>query len=73
MSNKLLLLQNIKQSRKRLSWTQQDLAFKSGLPISVITKIEQGTATQPTIQTIIKLADAFNISIDDLIGRKTKK
>jgi transcriptional regulator with XRE-family HTH domain len=36
----------------------------------VITKIEQGAAKNPNIKTIIKLADAFQISLDELVGRK---
>jgi transcriptional regulator with XRE-family HTH domain len=36
----------------------------------VITKIEQGAAKNPNIQTMIKLADAFQISLDELLGRK---
>ena len=49
---------------------KQKLAEKAGLSYNVITKIEQGAAKNPNIQTMIKLADAFKISLDDLIGRK---
>lgn len=69
MSNKLNLAENIKKRRKQLGWTQQELAVKSELPISVITKIEQGVATQPTIQTVLKIADALSSNIDKLLGR----
>lgn len=70
MSTKINLAENIKRRRKQLDWTQQELAIKSGLPISVITKIEQEVATQPTIQTIIKISKALDISIDELVGRR---
>ena len=65
-----MLEKRIKQLRKKSGWSQQKLAEKAGLSYNVITKIEQGVARRPTIQTIIKLADAFRISIDELIGRK---
>ena len=60
----------IKEFRKKKGWSQQKLAEKAGLSYNTITKIEQGAATKPTIQTMIKIADAFQISIDELVGRK---
>ena len=60
----------LKQLRKKAGWSQQKLAEKAGLSYNVITKIEQGAAKNPNIQTMIKLANAFQISLDDLIGRK---
>ncbi len=36
----------------------------------MITKIEQDQAKYPSIQTIIKIADAFSMSIDELVDRK---
>ena len=60
----------LKQLRKKAGWSQQKLAEKAGLSYNVITKIEQGAAKNPNIQTMIKLADAFQISIDELLGRK---
>lgn len=68
-----MLADNIKKYRKKMGWSQQKLAEKSGLSYNAIAKLEQGVAKQPTIQTICKLADAFLISIDDLIGRKSYK
>lgn len=68
MSNKYLLSGNIKKYRKRLGWTQQDLAIKSDLPFSLITKIEQGLNKNPSLQTLIKLKKALNISIDKMVS-----
>jgi len=53
-----------------MGWSQQKLAEKAGLAYNVITKLEQGNSKQPAIQTVIKLADAFKISLDEVIGRK---
>jgi transcriptional regulator with XRE-family HTH domain len=60
----------LKQLRKKSGWSQQKLAEKAGLSYNVITKIEQGAAKNPNIQTMIKLANAFEISLDELAGRK---
>lgn len=51
-------------------WSQQKLAEKTGLSFNAVTKIEQGLAKHPTLKTLIKLADAFGVSIDELAGRK---
>lgn len=65
-----MIAQQLKGLRKKAGWSQQKLAEKAGLSYNVITKIEQGAAKNPNIQTMIKLADAFEISIDELLGRK---
>jgi len=65
-----MLEQRIKQLRKKIGWSQQKLAEKAGLSYTVKTKIEQGVAKRPSIQTMVKLADAFRISLDELVDRK---
>ena len=65
-----MLSKKIKDLRKKAGWSQQRLAEETGLSYSVVTKIEQGMAKQPTIQTMIKIADAFGVSLDELVGRK---
>ena len=65
-----MLEQRIKQVRKKVGWSQQKLAEKAGLSLAVINKIEQGVAKRPSIKTMMKLADALGISLDELVGRK---
>jgi len=65
-----MLAKKVKQLRKSAGWSQQKLAQYSGLSYNMITKIEQDQAQYPSIQTVIKIADAFNMSIDDLVERK---
>ena len=65
-----MIAKRIKELRKKSSWSQQKLAEKAGVSYNTITKIEQGAATMPTIQTMIKIADAFGISLDELVGRR---
>lgn len=70
MSTNINLAENIKKHRKKLGLSQKKLAEKAGIIFTVITKLEQGIATQPTIQTIVKIADALGVSVDELLGRK---
>lgn len=59
----------LKRLRKERAWTQQKLAEKAGISYVIITKIEQGVSKEPTILTMIKLADALGVSLDELVGR----
>lgn len=63
----IYLAKNIKKYRGQLGLSQRELSKISGVPLSMITKIEQGVSTHPTIQTVAKIAKALNISIDKLV------
>jgi transcriptional regulator with XRE-family HTH domain len=65
-----MLAKRLKELRKERKWTQQKLAEKAGLSFNAITKIEQGAALHPTLKTLLKLSDAFDISLDELVGRR---
>jgi len=65
-----MLAKKVKECRKQKGWTQQKLAEKTGLSFNTITKIEQGIGDSPTLKTLIKLADALNVGLDCLTGRK---
>ena len=68
-----MLSKRLKELRKERNWTQQELAQKANLSFNAVTKIEQGAAKHPTLKTLLKLAQAFNVSLDDLVGRKTSE
>jgi len=57
----------IKQLRNKQGLTQDELARKSDLPYTTLTKIESNVITKPTIQTVAKIANGLGIKIDDLI------
>jgi len=67
-----MIAKRLKELRKKSGWSQQKLAEQAGLSYNTITKIEQGAATMPTIQTIIKIADAFGVTLDELVGRNRR-
>jgi threonine synthase len=58
---------NIKRYREINKLTQAELSQKSGVDYNVLIKIESGVTTNPTIDTVIKLARGLKISIDELI------
>lgn len=67
-----MLSKKLKDLRKEKGWSQQKLAEKAGLSFNAVTKIEQGLAKHPTLKTLIKIADAFGVSLDELAGRGNK-
>jgi len=67
-----MLPEIIKKLRKERNWSQQDLAVKAGLSFATITKIEQRIAKNPRMETIKQIADAFEVPLDELVGRKLK-
>jgi len=64
-----MLSKRLKELRKEKGWSQQKLAEKTGLSFNAITKIEQGLAKHPTLRTLVKIADVFGVSLDELVGR----
>ena len=64
-----MLSKNIKQLRKRHNLSQEQLAQKAGITYSTLIKIESGANKNPTLETLTKIANAFKIKIDELVGR----
>ncbi len=53
--------------RKQRNWSQTDLANNSGVSREMIGKYERGEAV-PSIEAAKKIADAFEVSLDYLVG-----
>jgi transcriptional regulator with XRE-family HTH domain len=64
------LAESLKRLRKAHGLTQQKLAQEAGVSLIVVTKVEQGVTKDPAMSSLVKMADAMGLSIDDLIGRQ---
>ena len=53
--------------RKQKNWSQIDLANESGVSREMIGKYERAIAT-PSLDAAKKIADAFGVSLDFLVG-----
>lgn len=71
MTNKDIGQQLIKQINK-YNYTQLELAHKLNLKRQTLSSYETGH-TLPNIFVLINIADIYNISLDELIGRKSEK
>jgi transcriptional regulator with XRE-family HTH domain len=60
-------IKNLKKYRAKKGWSQERLAREAGISYNTLIKIERGGIKNPKIETIIKIAKALSVSIDDLI------
>ena len=63
------LKENLRKYREEKRMTQSDLAKKTGLTADWISHFETGRRC-PSVPKLILLADALDLTLDDLIGRK---
>lgn len=59
----------LKEYRKANNITQKELSKITKIKIDTISRYEKGLET-PTLNNLIKLSNFFEISIDEIIGRK---
>ena len=69
MTDLTTLRKNICAYRKLLNITQEELSYKLGGSKNLVSNYENGIST-PDIWTLIKLADIFDITLDELVGRE---
>lgn len=59
---------SINSNRKKRGLTQEELAEKLDVSSAAISKWERGIST-PELSMVCKMADCFEISVDELLGR----
>jgi len=62
-------LKNLSKIRKEKGWSQEKLAHEAGISYNTLIKIERNGIKNPKIETVIKLAAAFGITIDELVKK----
>ena len=58
---------NLKKIRAEKGYSLERVARLADLSLSTVVKIEDGTNQNPTIDTVRRIAKAFEISVDDLL------
>lgn len=58
---------NIKRIRKQAGLSQQDLAERCGISKSQLSRMESGEQENPLIKTIIPIATALGVSLDEIV------
>ena len=62
-----ILAQNIRNFRKRMGFTQEQLAERLNITLGTISKWERGTS-EPALPYLMGLAEIFRVSVDAMIG-----
>ena len=65
----LKIADNIRFFRKAYNLTQEELSKQLGGSKNLVSNYENGIST-PDIYTLVKLADIFDITLDELVGRE---
>ncbi len=65
----LKIANNIRFFRKANILTQEELSKQLGGSKNLVSNYENGIST-PDIFTLVKLADIFDITLDELVGRE---
>ncbi|WP_051756427.1 helix-turn-helix domain-containing protein, partial [Hydrogenophaga intermedia] len=63
-----VVAQNLVAARKRLMLSQDGLSQQSGVSRAVIAHIER-QARNPSLQTLARLADALDLSLETLLSQ----
>lgn len=63
-----MLKENLKKYRRLKNYTQKELASKTGVSAGYVQMIELGKKNNPSIDLLQKIADALEVSINDLLG-----
>ena len=59
--------------RKRRNWTQEELGERTGLTRETVAAWEQGRAMGEAVNKLVAVADALEITLDELCGRFTRR
>lgn len=64
---------NIKHYRKAKGFTYTELAKQAKLPYSTVHSIETRVIKNPGLITVFKIANVFNLTLDEIISDLSKK
>ncbi|EGT4872100.1 helix-turn-helix domain-containing protein [Clostridioides difficile] len=65
----MLIGDNIKQILRKRDIKPYKLAKELNIDVSGLYKLLRNKSSNPTIDTLIKLADYLDITLDELVGR----
>lgn len=71
MSSGDIMQNRLRELRKRRGYTQIALQMQTGIEQALLSKFENGERIPPT-ETLIRLADFYNVSIDYILCRTEK-
>lgn len=67
------LSDNVTRIRKQRGLSQNQLARNADISQQNVQRLESGERTNPSFETVCKIADALGVSLDELRGKAKKK
>lgn len=64
----LKIAENFKRFKKEKKLSKSQLVRLTGLDYHTLAKIERGSTPDPRIHTVLKIANAFNKTVDELVA-----
>ena len=65
----MMIAANIKKLRKKRGLSQDKLAKMADVTLTTLVKLESGANDNPTIKTLVKIAKALRVSLDELVEK----
>lgn len=65
----MTVAEGLRRFRRDFNLTQKNVADTIGIFVQAYQRYEREGSTVPTITVLIKIADAYGVSIDYLVGR----
>lgn len=62
-----LLAKRLRELREEKGFTQEELAFRSGISVSPVSRIETGVIN-PTVSTMFHIARSLRVSVSELFS-----
>jgi DNA-binding XRE family transcriptional regulator len=59
----------LRRTREQRGWSREELALHSGVSYGAIAQIESGRRVDVRLKSLVALADALGVSLDELAGR----
>ncbi len=73
MGQPSLFGRRLREAREERGLTQEQLGKKAGISALMVSHFETGTRKKPSIENLLKLAKAVDVSTDYLLGRTDEK
>jgi transcriptional regulator with XRE-family HTH domain len=64
------LAQRLRAARRRRGLSREELAHAAGMSYGAVVQVESGRRTDNKISTVVALADALEVPLDYLLGRR---
>jgi transcriptional regulator with XRE-family HTH domain len=61
-----LFARRLVRLRRLQYWTQEELAERAGVSLAIVSSLEQGLRQDPRLSTVVKLARALGVTLDEL-------